>query len=114
MVTKQAKPVEEGIEEKGGQNSLSIDRLSMPKGNGSTLGILKGLWEVRAGITPGESDEKLTRQFAYSKADYEADCKAGINDQTVFARQRETAYGYARFLMIPTQYSWVEIKWTWL
>jgi len=74
---------------------------------------LRGAWEVRVGLVPGQALSDYTRTFVYSSDDYERDCNAAAGDEAVFATLREQAFEYAKDVMNPQAFNWVEVVWIW-
>lgn len=74
---------------------------------------LRGAWEVRVGLIPGQALQDYTRTFVYSSDDYERDSASAAGDETVFANLREQAFEHAKDVMNPQAFNWVEVVWIW-
>jgi len=74
---------------------------------------LRGAWEVRVGLIPGQALPDYTRTFVYSSDDYERDRSAAAGDETAFVTLREQAFEYAKDRMNPHAFNWVEVVWIW-
>lgn len=80
---------------------------------------LKAVWTVQAGVIPGTPESELTRQWNYTSADYDKDCRENTlpaQDQAVsiYLRMEAEASAYAASLRDPRQWNWVELRWMWL
>jgi hypothetical protein len=74
----------------------------------------KALFEVRAGVIPGESIPEYTKQWGYTSDDYEADKIVPQEQPTVFSRRLQEAHDYAMGLSNPAYVNWVRVDWIWV
>ncbi len=74
---------------------------------------LRGAWEVQAGILPGTPMPELTKCFAYTSEDYEADLEKGPEEMTTFTALMVKAHAYSQELTNPQRLNWVRVDWIW-
>ncbi len=74
----------------------------------------KALFEVRAGVIPGQAMDEYTKQWGYTSADYEADQTVPQDQPTVFSQRLQQAHDYAMGLSNPAYVNWVRVDWVWI
>jgi hypothetical protein len=73
----------------------------------------KAVWEVHAGLIPGQPMKEFFRRFIYTSADYERDQQVPPNEMTLFTASMYAAHDYAKSLTDPRRVNWVYINWIW-
>jgi hypothetical protein len=74
----------------------------------------KALFEVRAGVIPGEAMAEYTKQWGYTSDDYERDKDTPRDQPTIFSKRLEEVHVYAMGLSNPFYVNWVRVDWIWL
>ena len=67
------------------------------------------VWEVLAGIIPGEPMSDLTRRWALTGREWE-----GPDRDRLFLERQRAAEEYAQALRDPGAVNWVRLEWLWL
>lgn len=67
------------------------------------------VWEVLAGVIPGEPIPELTRRWAMTSAEWE-----GPDGERLLRERTAAAEAYAAGLRDPRGVNWVRLEWLWL
>ncbi len=74
----------------------------------------KAIFEVEAGVIPGEPIPTLTRRWGYDSQDYEHDQRIAPDQPTIFSQRLQEAHDYAMGLSNPKYTNWVRVDWIWI
>lgn len=72
---------------------------------------LRCVWEVTAGIIPGQVMRDHTRRFPLTSRQWDGGSEAGVDAYNEAATE---AMIYARGLMSPAHLNWVRVDWVWM
>ena len=65
---------------------------------------LRSVWEVTAGVIPGQPEDSFRRRFFFTSDDPEGR----------YSEARNEAIAYATSIMDPQKLNWVSLHWIWL
>jgi hypothetical protein len=74
----------------------------------------KALFDVRAGVIPGEAMAEYTKQWGYTSDEFEADKLTPQDQPTIFSKRLQEAHDYAMGLSNPAYVNWVRVDWVWV
>jgi hypothetical protein len=74
---------------------------------------LKAVWEVQAGILPGEPMPEYTKRFYYTSGDNAADQELPEQGTNRFTEKMLEAHKYAQEITDPSRVNWVRIDFVW-
>lgn len=79
---------------------------------------LKAVWEVKAGLTPGQELALYTKQWLYTTEDDAADRAANPNGDpayhSILAKKRAEALDYYLQVSLPQLNNWARLDFIWL
>ena len=74
----------------------------------------KALFEVQAGIIPGQPMPEYTRHWGYTSDEYEQDRNTPQDQATIFSTRMKEVHDYAMGLSNPAYVNWVRVDWIWV
>ncbi len=77
---------------------------------------LRAVWEVRAGVIPGQAMPEYTKRFPYTSDDYEEDGKHAkdFSYHPIFMKRMAEATSYHQQMSNPQTLNWAELVFLWL
>jgi hypothetical protein len=74
----------------------------------------KAIFQVNAGIIPGQPMAEHARRWSYNSDEYEQDQMTAQDQPTIFSKRLEEAHDYAKGLSNPAYLNWVTVDWLWM
>ena len=78
------------------------------------LNAAKALFEVRAGIIPGESMPEYTKRWGYTTGEYQQDRDTPADQPTIFSQRLKEVHEYAQGMSNPAYVNWVRVDFIWV
>ena len=78
------------------------------------LEAAKAIFEVHAGVIPGQPMPEYTRRWGYTSTDYQHDRSVPEGEDTIFTTRLKEAHAYAMSITSPAYVNWVNVHWIWI
>jgi hypothetical protein len=74
----------------------------------------KALFEVTAGVIPGQPMGEYRKGWSYDSDEFEQDRQTAQDQPTIFSKRMQEAHDYAMGLSNPAYLNWVRVDWIWV
>jgi hypothetical protein len=74
----------------------------------------KALFQVSAGVVPGEPIAEYGKRWSYDADEFEQDRETPEDQPTIFSKRLQEAHHYAMGLSNPAYVNWVRVDWLWV
>ena len=74
----------------------------------------KAIFEVTAGVIPGQVVAEYGKRWSYDSDEYERDSGTPQDQPTIFSKRLDEVHEYAKGLANPALVNWVRVDWLWV